>query len=446
MLSNAANTGKSQLIQLTNLINSAVRDVLSEYDVVGAPVPLMQSTEAGPFDSPDSVTPKLATAIRTIEAACAQLSFAVASPSQVINNKASGFHEPACLLVVTEAKVADILIDKPDGVHINEIAKKTELPPGKLGRIMRLLATKHCFQEVSPDVFANNRLSLQLRSSSPVASLVGHMTDECMKSASYLNDTLVSKGFSSLPKDSSFQKAHGYDFFEFYTTVRIYHYRFAQAMVGWGEVTGKSMLPKVYDWGKVPDGSTICDVGGGNGHIILDVVKAFPSFKVVLQDLPEVIQQGKEYWAKQYPKAIESCRIQFVPMDFFKEAPVKGCNFYHMRHVLHNWPDSECVKILKNVRGAMDENSRLLIHEFVLRHAARDSTNKLAIDQAPEPLLANYGVGRARHYQLDISMLSFMNSKERTLQEFLDLTNQTGLKFEKLWDSGEAGLLEFTSV
>ncbi|KAF8992613.1 S-adenosyl-L-methionine-dependent methyltransferase [Cyathus striatus] len=448
MSSNAAHIGKAQLIQLTNLISSAVRDVLSEYDAVGASVPLLESTETGPFDSPEDVTPKLAKAIRTIEAACAQLSFAVASPGHVITNKAYGFEEPACMLVVTEAKIADILVDKPEGLHVNEIAKKTGLPAGKLGRIMRVLATKHCFNEVKPDNFANNRLSLQLISSNPVSGLVGHMTDECMKASSFLNDTLVdpSKAFSSLPKDSPFQMAHGYDPFEFYTTPKGKPRtdRFAQAMVGWGEVTGRSMLPKVYPWDKVAPGSTICDVGGGNGHATLDLVKVFPSLKVVLQDLPEVVEQGKDYWAKQYPNAIETQSIQFVPTDFFKDTPVKGCNFYYLRHVLHDWPDSECLKILQNVRKALDVNGRLLIHEFVLQHAVREPSDKLALDQAPEPLLANYGIGRARMYQQDINMMSLMNSKERTLQEFLDLANQTGFKFEHLWDSGEAGLLEFT--
>jgi hypothetical protein len=39
-------------------------------------------------------------------------------------------------------------------------------------RILRLLATNHIFTEVSPDVFANNRLSSVLDTGKPVEELV----------------------------------------------------------------------------------------------------------------------------------------------------------------------------------------------------------------------------------------------------------------------------------
>jgi hypothetical protein len=41
--------------------------------------------------------------------------------------------------------------------------------------------------------------------------------------------------------------------------------------------------------------------------------------------------------------------------------------------------------------------------------------------QAPEPLLANYGMGRIRLYQQDMNMMNLFNSQERTLQEFVDM-------------------------
>jgi hypothetical protein len=65
----------------------------------------------------------------------------------------------------------------PKGLHVAEIAKKADTDASKLGlfrctllsafqiecchlgRILRLLATVHIFQEVAPDVFANNRIS-----------------------------------------------------------------------------------------------------------------------------------------------------------------------------------------------------------------------------------------------------------------------------------------------
>jgi hypothetical protein len=51
------------------------------------------------------------------------------------------------MLVATDSKIADHLLDKPEGLHVDELGRKTGIDPGKLGRVLRLLATKHCFTE-----------------------------------------------------------------------------------------------------------------------------------------------------------------------------------------------------------------------------------------------------------------------------------------------------------
>ncbi|KAL0568216.1 hypothetical protein V5O48_013776 [Marasmius crinis-equi] len=137
----------SHLTALTDLINSAVKDIIAEYAAVGRAVPNLDSLEPGPFDVPEDTPAKLSRAVQIIEAACAQLAHTVASPGHVVVNKAFQHEDPACLLVVTEAKIADLLLDKPDGVHVDELAKSAGLDAGKLERILRILATKHCFRE-----------------------------------------------------------------------------------------------------------------------------------------------------------------------------------------------------------------------------------------------------------------------------------------------------------
>jgi hypothetical protein len=77
-------------------------------------------------------------------------------------------------------------MEQPDGMHIMEIANKTGVDEDKLGRILRLLASTHVFREgnfalleghcpnafsVKRNVFANNRLSLQLLATNPLSSL-----------------------------------------------------------------------------------------------------------------------------------------------------------------------------------------------------------------------------------------------------------------------------------
>jgi hypothetical protein len=58
--------------------------------------------------------------------------------------------EPGCLHVVAAFKIPDILLDQPEGMNISEIAKRSGIEQGKLGRILRLLASKHIFREGIP--------------------------------------------------------------------------------------------------------------------------------------------------------------------------------------------------------------------------------------------------------------------------------------------------------
>ena len=79
------------------------------------------------------------------------------------------------------------------------------------------------------------------------------------------------------------------------------------------------------------DGASVCDVGGGIGHITLQLAKAYPNLNLKLQDLPERIHQAKnEVWPKECPEAIKENRIQFEPIDFLSQSPIQGCNVYYV--------------------------------------------------------------------------------------------------------------------
>ena len=81
--------------------------------------------------------------------------------------------------------------------------------------------------------------------------------------------------------------------------------------------------------------------------------------------------------------------------------------------------------------------------EYILQHANRVPEGQSNFNQAPEPLLPNYGAGRIRQYNLDMDIMAMLNSEERQLDDFVRLGEGAGLKFEKLWDFGEMGLVEY---
>jgi hypothetical protein len=84
-----------------------------------------------------------------------------------------------------------------------------------------------------------------------------------------------------------------------------------------------------------------------------------------------------------------------------------------------------------------------LSEEYILQHANRLPDDQSEFIQAPQPLLPNYGVGRVRQYNLDIDMMTMLNSEERRLEDLIRLGDEAGLKFEKLWDIGDMGVVEY---
>jgi len=217
--------------------------------------------------------------------------------------------------------------------------------------------------------------------------------------------------------------------------------RFGRAMVAWSRTNGaETALALSYPWGTETPGTIVCDIGGGVGHVSMALIRAFPHIHVVLQDLGVVIDQARLAWEQKVPEVVESGGAKMVPMNFFEDSPLPNCDFYYMKHILHDWPVDECVTILKNITKSMKQSSKVFIHEFILPPPTR--VDDSAVDQAPEPLLANYGVGNSRLYNLDINMMAMLNSKERTLAEYINLGDQAGLKVVKLWDCGEMGIVE----
>ena len=78
-----------------------------------------------------------------------------------------------------------------------------------------------------------------------------------------------------------------------------------------------------------------------------------------------------------------------------------------------------CKDILRIFLSSLD--SRLAVDEYVLASTARSPSGSYSEEPAPEPLLANYGLGRIRRYNLDMLMLSMFSGGERTLQDWIDL-------------------------
>jgi hypothetical protein len=90
-----------------------------------------------------------------------------------------------------------------------------------------------------------------------------------------------------------------------------------------------------FPWKQLPEGTVVCDVGGGIGGISVQLAKCYPRLHFVLQDLPKQIDGAeKNFWPEHCLEAITERRIDFIPLDFFKESPKEHCDIYFVRSIL----------------------------------------------------------------------------------------------------------------
>ncbi|KAG6372999.1 S-adenosyl-L-methionine-dependent methyltransferase [Boletus reticuloceps] len=447
-------SGEAQLEALLEIINTSARQAITEYKKGGNEVPTLESKTYHPIDFAND-TVALKKAVRLLEGACQQLCASLAPPQHTVHNYAMSF-EWACVGVVVRAKVADALVKYPKGLHVDELAKLVNLEKGKLARVLRLLATKGCFTEVTPNIFTNNRISLITLSTSNPGALSRMEVEYASQGAVVLYETMTEPEYATsyAPDKAPLiyaleKKGFEGNFFDWVKENPEIHQNYHRAMLGLSDVMGSLSVLHHYPWNEV---KTVCDVGASIGTVSLPLAKMHPHLRITDQDLPEVLVQAKDVWAKNAPEVLQNNQVEFIPLNFLEGSPVKGQDVYYLRNIIHDWPDAEAIVIMRNVRSAMAPHSRLLIHDYMLTPASRDlSAESFGADVAPEPLLPNFGNGNNRMYQQDLNMWIVHNAKERMLDDLIALgiandvlfRSGAGLRLEKVYDLAESAVLEF---
>jgi hypothetical protein len=147
---------------------------------------------------------------------------------------------------------------------------------------------------------------------------------------------------------------------------------------------------------------TLCDIGGGHGHLACGLLRAYPHLTAVVFDLPDVVAETDQLWA---PKLGMTDRCRYVGGDMFQLVP--SADAYVLKMILHDWNDEECVDILSNIRRASPATGQLFIAEFV-------------VPGPTEPHFAKL---------FDIHMMCGNSGRERTPSEYANLLAAAGWRY-----------------
>jgi len=217
-------------------------------------------------------------------------------------------------------------------------------------------------------------------------------------------------------KQNAFPREYGQKLFEFTENNPAYRQVFNQAMSSYSSIQ-TTWVTEALDGFDFSNVNTVCDVGGGQGHLLCSLLVKFPHLKGTVIELDSVIKNNDLLWAE---KMGVKDRCSYVGGNMFNGVP--AADAYIMKMILHDWSDDECIKILSNIHNAAPENGTVLIAEHLVPGPEEPHFSKL----------------------FDIHMMCVATGKERTVEEYVDLLKKTSWNHANTFhsQSGLMGIIE----
>jgi len=104
------------------------------------------------------------------------------------------------------------------------------------------------------------------------------------------------------------------------------------------------------------DVRTVVDVGGGTGAMLAEILRARPTLRGTLVDLPGTVARAGE----TFETAGVADRATIIGQSFFDELPA-GADLYVLKKVLNDWPDTETRAILRRCAEAARPHGRVVV-------------------------------------------------------------------------------------
>jgi C-methyltransferase len=320
------------------------------------------------------------------------------SAARVIDEMSRLYYLSRAIHVAAELGIADCLNEAP--VALAEIAKETGTDATCLKRLLRFLSAYGIFMETSDNLFCNTTLSSVLRGDHPnsVRAALRRVGDFWWSAVGQMEHSIRTG-------QSAFVHVHGVDFFQYLKASPDIQKRFDQGMASISDADDAA-IAAAYEFDRF---HRIIDVGGGQGGLLVQILKRVPAAAGVLFEQPQVLDR-----ATRLRDAGLGSRSEMVAGDFFESVPAGG-DCYVIKGVLHDFDDDHCVKILTNCRKSVTPQGRVVI-------ANHDLPSSI---DGPHPSLT-----------LDVQMMTLLRGRERTIVEWSELFRRSGLKLGGTFETG----------
>jgi hypothetical protein len=138
--------------------------------------------------------------------------------------------------------------------------------------------------------------------------------------------------------------------------------------------------------------------------MVVALLEKYPNLNGVLLDIPELIPVAKQKNPVSDPGVAP--RFEYVGADMFDGVP--AADAYIFKHILHDWDDERCLRILKNCHQSMDGQGHFICVDSVL------------------PPMGDMSGTSAK--LLDLLMMLAIRGKERTREQWEQLYDAAGFQ------------------
>lgn len=305
--------------------------------------------------------------------------------------------ESKLLLAAAQVELADRLAG--GARNAEELAQELKLHARSLYRFMRALAGMGIVTEVSKHTFELTPLGKALKRDAPGSAYGTILT---------LAGPILSRSYDHIlhslkTGETGFEQAFGKPLFDYLAEHPEEASIFSETMVG---VHGREppAVAAAYDFSRF---TSIVDVGGATGNMLVHILSRYARPRGILFDLSHVVAEAPTFIANH---GLQD-RISIESGSFFESVP-KRHDAYLLSHIIHDWDEDECLTILGNCRCAVNDDGKLLLVEIVL----------------PEGGTAQHGDVSMLVKIADMSMLVAPGGQERTASEYAELLEKADFR------------------
>lgn len=204
-------------------------------------------------------------------------------------------------------------------------------------------------------------------------------------------------------QQNAFLSEYGDNLFEYAHKNADYSKVFNEAMSSYSAMHTAMVLEALngYDFSNI---SHICDIGGGQGHLLSHLLLKYNHLHGTILELDPVVNNQDSSW--QNKMGLQN-RCKYVKGDMFEQIP--SSDLYTMKMILHDWDDEECIKILSNIHKSASDKSKVFIIEHIVPNPGIPHFSKL----------------------FDVHMMCATSGRERTSEEYESILNQSGWRYNK---------------